>query len=280
MILKPVVVGKVSMSQQRIGTGAYSDVYDGEYDGKHVAVKKFRYCGNDAMKDMMAEGEIMMELHHPNIVACYGCGISVDGYPVLILERAEKSLALFFREENLKNVTLTNQELKRRALQICDAVKYLHDKHISHGDLSIKNIVVDSNGNFKLCDFGFAMQIHGTSELDPKHLCTPASAAPELLSSWMRSLSTDVFSVGIILLELVLRNSAYSITNLNKYETPYGYDQYLFIQDIIHGFRPRLPRDCPQCTSEYVKVMYPKTKKTFHRPTIDDVISMLNAWES
>ena len=81
------------------------------------------------------------------------------------------------------------------------------------------------------------------------------SAAPELLSSWMRSLSTDVFSVGIILLELVLRNSAYSITNLNKYETPYGYDQYLFIQDIIHGFRPRLPRDCPQCTSEYVKVM-------------------------
>ena len=115
MISKPVVVGKVSMSQQRIGTGAYSDVYDGlksyflviyrEYDGKHVAVKKFRCCGNNAMEDMMAEGEIMMELHHPNIVACYGCGISVDGYPVLILEKAEKSLALFFREENLKNVT-------------------------------------------------------------------------------------------------------------------------------------------------------------------------------
>ena len=102
------------MSQQRIGTGAYSEVYDGwksslwimhrEYDGKHVAVKKFRCCGNDAMEDMIAEGEIMMDLHHPNIVACYGCGISIDGYPVLILERAEKSLALFFREENLKNV--------------------------------------------------------------------------------------------------------------------------------------------------------------------------------
>ena len=67
---------------------------------------------------------------------------------MLILERAEKSLALFFREENLKNVTyvyfvpftvrLTNQELKRRALQICDAVKYLHEKHISHGDLSVR----------------------------------------------------------------------------------------------------------------------------------------------
>ena len=108
--------------------------------------------------------------------------------------------------------------------------------------------------------------VDGTSELDPKHLCTPASyvilwvnnssAAPELLSSWTRSLSTDVFSVGIILLELVLRSNAYSITNLNKYETPQGYDQYLFIQDIIYGFRPQLPRYCPECWSVVDEVMY------------------------
>lgn len=65
-----------------------------------------------------------------------------------------------------------------------------------------------------------------------------------------------MFSVGIILLELVLRNHAYSITDLNKYETPEGYDQYLFIQDIIHGFRPRIPRYCPQSNSEYIEVMY------------------------
>ena len=118
-----------------------------EYKGKEVAIKKFRSCGNDAMTNMISEGEIMMELQPPNIVTYYGCGISVDGYPVLIMEKAEKSLALLFREENLRNVVyefvyyfivrLTSQELKNRALQICNAVKYLHSKRISHGDLSV-----------------------------------------------------------------------------------------------------------------------------------------------
>ena len=63
--------------------------------------------------------------------------------------------------------------LKERALQICGAVKYLHDNHISHGDLSVpfwffpesqlKNVIVDSDGRYMLCDFGFAMRIGGVS---------------------------------------------------------------------------------------------------------------------
>lgn len=75
-----------------------------EYKGKEVAVKKFKSHEAEMIKEMMNEMNIMSSLNHPNIVKCYGYSFTRDGYPLLIMERAEKSLALSFREETLGNV--------------------------------------------------------------------------------------------------------------------------------------------------------------------------------
>ena len=75
-----------------------------EYKGKEVAVKKFKSHEATMIKEMMNEMSIMSSLNHPNIVKCYGYSFTRDGYPLLIMERAEKSLALSFREETLRHV--------------------------------------------------------------------------------------------------------------------------------------------------------------------------------
>lgn len=110
-------------------------------------------------------------------------------------------------------------------------------------------------------------------------------AAPEYLSSWVRTLSSDVYSLGIILLELLLREDAYANTSLKKYESDGRVNRRSFVRDVLHGFRPTIPGFCPPQYAEIIKacLVYdgfnPYTQETFHRPSIDDVLSMLHAWK-
>lgn len=88
-------------------------------------------------------------------------------------------------------------------MQICFAVKYLHDKNILHRDLKLSNIFISSNGDIKLGDFGIAKVLNNTDEFAKTIVGTPYYLSPEICQKKPYNHKSDIWSLGCVLYELM-----------------------------------------------------------------------------
>lgn len=181
-----------------VSTTGYSRIFKAVVGGKLRAFKALKpeFCGKQLFEDLLKKEYLIgCSLNHPGIRQ-YDRMVSIAG------------LGNCIEMEWIDGVTLDSLDSidKKLALQIifklCDALDYIHSKQIVHRDLKPSNILITHNGhNVKLIDFGFA-------DADSFALLkTPAGtvsyAAPELLSGGMVDCRTDVFSLGLIIRELL-----------------------------------------------------------------------------
>ena len=153
------------------------------------------------------EIEIVSKLDHPNIVKIYEQGFSDElRIPYFVMEYLDgKSL----KEYTDRNDLLNFDEKIALLLQIASALANTHDEGICHRDIKPANIMILTNGQAKLMDFGIA-RIPGSELTQTKHpLGTPSYIAPELLKSSKGDFRSDIFSLGCVAYELLLGEKAF-----------------------------------------------------------------------
>lgn len=189
-----------------IGSGGMGAVYlarrdDGEYQQK-VAIKVMapHLAGSAFLNTFLKERQVLANLNHPNITRLLDGGVSDDGEPYLVMEYVDgQPLDRFCDVRNLP----VSARL-RVFLQVCQAVEYAHRNLVVHRDLKPANILVDTEGNIKLLDFGTAKLLDDdTVAATQAGLMTPRYASPEQLRAEPVTTASDVFSLGVILYELL-----------------------------------------------------------------------------
>jgi eukaryotic-like serine/threonine-protein kinase len=177
-----------------------------------VALKLLkRGMDSDAMlRRFRSERQILASLEHPNIARLLDGGMSADGLPYFAMEFVKgKPLDEFCGEKNLP----TNDRLQLFR-QICAAISFAHSRLVVHRDLKPSNIFVTEDGTVKLLDFGIAKIISSGEEsanqtVTALGMMTPRYASPEQIKGEIASTSSDIYSLGLILYELLTGAPAY-----------------------------------------------------------------------
>jgi non-specific serine/threonine protein kinase/serine/threonine-protein kinase len=199
---------------EEIGRGGMGDVYravraDGQYN-RQVAIKVVRVGWSSALllEHFRQERQILATLEHPNIARLYDGGTSDDGLPYLVMELIEGEPIDVYCDRLRLNV----EERVRLFRQVCDAVQYAHQRLVIHRDIKPGNILVTHEGVPKLLDFGVAkfLQI-GEQPANPTQFrpLTPAYASPEQVRGEALTTASDVYSLGVVLYELLTGCSPY-----------------------------------------------------------------------
>ncbi|TVP99655.1 MAG: serine/threonine protein kinase [Balneolaceae bacterium] len=198
--------------KELVGKGGMGQVYLAERDDgvfkKEVALKciKKGMDSEEILKRFRYERQILASLQHPNIAQLIDGGLTDDGRPYLVMEYVEGVPIAEYCDQH----KLTIRERLRLFLSVCDAVQYAHQKLVVHRDLKPSNILVTVKGVVKLLDFGIArlLDTENPNFTAPVtragfRLMTPEYAAPEQLKNEPVSTATDVYSLGVLLLELL-----------------------------------------------------------------------------
>lgn len=204
---------------REIGRGGMGFVYlaeraDGTFH-KQVAIKFIQPGMNSAgiIERFQREREILAALDHPNIARLIDAGATPDGLPYFVMEYVEGQPIQRWCEERKLSVT-ERVELFRT---VCAAVEYAHQHLVVHRDLKPSNILVTPDGTVKLLDFGISrfLRPEESSKLmetgDVDRVLTPEYASPEQIKGGRITTLTDVYSLGVVLYELLTGRRPYSL---------------------------------------------------------------------
>ncbi len=207
---------------REVGRGGMGAVYLGERaDGQfeHSAAIKVIKRGMDTdsvLRRFFAERQILARLQHPNITRLFDGGM-FDGRPYFVMEYLEGEPIV----EYCRRRDLAVEDRIRLFLPVCDAVEYAHRNLILHRDLKTSNILVDSSGAPKLLDFGIAKLLEpgaaGETTAAWRPL-TPQAASPEQFRGEPLTTATDVYSLGVLLFELLAGKPPYQLSGMSAPE--------------------------------------------------------------
>ena len=186
--------------QQLIGSGGMSYVYaanDERLMGKQWAIKESIPLGVDR-DHLIREMKWLTALHHPNLPHIVDFfAPDQDGHAYLVMELVDGVTLM----ERMKQKGISFQDVVSIAIQLCDALHYLHrqDPPIIYRDLKPSNVMICADGSFKLIDFGIARQLKADSLADTVKLGTIGFAAPEQYEGLQSDARTDLYAVGALL---------------------------------------------------------------------------------
>lgn len=202
---------------REIGHGGMGTVFlakraDGEFE-QTVALKLVRQSIADSaiIERFRQERQILATLGHPNIAALLDGGISDKGEPFIAMEYVE-GLPL---NEYAESTRLSVADKLRLFLKVCSAVAFAHRNLVVHRDIKPSNIIVSTNGEPKLLDFGLAkaFDVGNENTHTAVFAFTPAYASPEQITGRPISTSSDIYSLGVVLYELLTGNKPHEVDN-------------------------------------------------------------------
>jgi serine/threonine-protein kinase len=192
-----------------IGTGGMGEVYRAVRKDDfqmQVAIKLLKR-GTDtdaALRRFRIERQILAGLQHPNIARLLDGGATDAGLPYFVMEYVEGVPLMEFA------ASLAMRQRLELFLPVCSAVEYAHRNRIVHRDIKPRNILVTAEGAPKLLDFGIAKLVDPSADGATTavagcggHLMTPAYASPEQIRGQPVTSATDIFSLGVVLYELL-----------------------------------------------------------------------------
>jgi serine/threonine-protein kinase len=206
----PTAIGPYRVLR-RIGRGGMAEVFlaeraDDEYR-RRVAIKIVRAeRGGDLAARFRHERQVLASLEHPHIARLYDGGMTADGRPYLVMEYVDGRPIDRYADETRLSID------GRLALfdQVCGAVARAHRNLIAHRDLKPGNVFVSADGTVKLLDFGVAKLIEAEDGPDDApvtragmRVMTPEYASPEQFRGDPVTTATDVYSLGVLLYELL-----------------------------------------------------------------------------
>ena len=202
-----------------LGEGGMGVVYLAERAdlGSLVALKLLRdaWLSPARRERFGAEQRTLAQLNHPSIARLYDADTLSDGTPFFVMEYVDGLPLTDYCAQHHCSVERRLQLFR----QVCEAVQYAHSNAVIHRDLKPSNILVRSDGTIRLLDFGIAKQIESLEvpaqqTMTGLRLMTPAYAAPEQIRGQRLGVQTDVYSLGVILYELLCDRLPFDLSNL------------------------------------------------------------------
>jgi tetratricopeptide (TPR) repeat protein len=223
-VLQPQAAAMASLAGQvmgayclisHLGQGGTGSVWlaercDGRFEGR-AAVKllNISLVGRAGEQRFRREGNILARLRHPRIAHLIDAGVSAAGQPYLVIEHVDGQRI----DEYCDDRALSIEARLQLFLDVLDAVAHAHANLIVHRDLKPANVLVSTEGEVKLLDFGIAKLIErdgawgstttGALTREGGAVLTPEFAAPEQLSGGVITIATDVYALGVLLYVLL-----------------------------------------------------------------------------
>ncbi len=197
------------LGQGGTGTVWLAERCDGHFEGR-AAVKLLNLAliGRSGEDRFRREGTILARLKHPRIAHLIDAGLSGAGQPYLVLEYVDGQSIDQYCDARALGI----EARLRLFLDVLEAVAHAHANLIVHRDIKPANVLVSSDGQVKLLDFGIAKLVEQTTQWDATNgavtreggrALTPEYAAPEQLSGGAVTTATDVYALGVLLYVLL-----------------------------------------------------------------------------
>lgn len=256
---------------RQIGSGSSCEVWLGVYKKNRVAIKKQKSNENPSIKEFYRELNAFINLRHPNLVIFMGVCLET---PLCLLIEYCAGGDLFTYLHKRKNLFITWEQKLIILKEITKGMLYLHSNSFIHRDLKSLNVLLYNEVNkdsdklvIKITDFGLTREFKD-GDFMTGQLGTCHWMAPEVLSSSAYSTKADVYSFGIVMFEVITR------------ETPYKGKSHEEIRtQILHnGLRPDLdlvPPQCPQTLKSLMKLCWDGSCEK--RPGFNDVLDILES---
>src|SRR5437868_3945156 len=227
---------------RRIGQGGMGAVYLAQRDDaefkQQVAIKLVKR-GMDTefvLRRFRNERQILAALNHPNIARLLDGGTTSDGRPYFVMEYIEGKPITEYADEQ----RLSTAERLQLFQEVCAAIHYAHQNLVIHRDIKPSNILVTAEGTPKLLDFGIAKLLNpdlAAQTLEATavaiRLMTPEYASPEQVKGEAITTASDVYSLGVLLYELLTGHRPYRLNSHAPHE----------VARVVCEEEPRLPSD-------------------------------------
>ena len=204
--------------KEALGQGGMGVVYLAEREdlGSVAAIKILRdaWLSPDRRERFASEQRTLAQLNHPAIARLYDADTLPDGTPWFVMEYVEGVPLTEFCEHHASSIP----ERLRLFRAVCEAVEHAHRHLIVHRDLKPSNILVKPDGSVKLLDFGIAKQLESLEGPVDRtrtglRLMTPAYAAPEQILGDPVGIHTDIYTLGVVLYELLTGRLPFDLSN-------------------------------------------------------------------
>lgn len=241
---------------KRLGAGQFGEVWKGKWNKTtDVAVKTLK-PGTMSIDAFLLEANIMKKCKHDKLVRLYA--VCTDKEPIYIVTElmSKGSLLDYLRGDEGDSLKFT--QLVDIAAQVASGMAYLEENHFLHRDLAARNVLVGDNNLAKVADFGLARLIEDDEYTPKSGAKFPIKwTAPEAALYGRYTIKSDVWSYGILLVEIVTRG-----------QTPYpGMMNKEVLEQVDRGYRMPNPPHCPE--SMYEMMLKCWDKKAANRPTFE-----------
>ncbi|KAL8107704.1 G-type lectin S-receptor-like serine/threonine-protein kinase B120 [Apium graveolens] len=271
-------------AENKLGQGGFGPVYKGKtISGQEIAVKRLSRKSGQGLEEFRNEITLISKLQHLNLVKLLGCCIEQDEN-ILIYEYMPNKSLDFFLFDSSKQQLLVWEARLRIIEGIAQGLLYLHQYsrvRIIHRDLKASNILLDGEMNPKISDFGMA-RIFGGNDLKANTMRivgTFGYMAPEYALEGHYSVKSDVFSFGVLLLEIISgkKNTGFyntdSLNLLGHAWKLWNYDRAVELLDPTLGSPSSV-----HTLMRYINVgLLCVQGKPADRPSMSKIIPMLNS---
>eukprot|EP01119_Soliformovum_irregulare_P003807 TRINITY_DN14869_c0_g1_i1.p1 TRINITY_DN14869_c0_g1~~TRINITY_DN14869_c0_g1_i1.p1 ORF type:complete len:724 (-),score=103.23 TRINITY_DN14869_c0_g1_i1:43-2214(-) len=251
---------------RRIGRGSAGDVFAGLWHGSDVAVKviPIQALSKDmASETILQEASLLKSLRHPNILQYMGA-CAQPNYVCIITEYMP--LGSIYQLLHNEKVSFPWSRIRSVCIDAGKGLAYLHNSSppIIHRDFKSHNLLVDRGWKVKVSDFGLSRIVDMKNTMTA---CgTPCWTAPEVIRRQHYSEKADIYSLGMVMWELVTRQDPFK--GMEAFHVVFAVGN--------HGLRPEIPGSIPDVMRELITDCW--QEEDHLRPTVEQVLSRLEAW--
>ncbi|KAJ9592846.1 hypothetical protein L9F63_015489 [Diploptera punctata] len=251
------------VKEKRIGEGSFGTAYlvRAKSTGVHYVIKRINFARmtNKEKDEAMREVEVLAKMQHPYIVA-YKESFEYDKNLYIVMDYCEGGdLYTKIREHAQRARYFSEDTILNWFVQICLALKHVHDRKILHRDIKSQNIFLTKGNVVKLGDFGIAKILKNTIELAKTCIGTPYYLSPEICENKPYNNKSDVWAVGCLLYEMAALKHAFVAGNMKN-----------LIVKIIQGSYPQLPSRYSNDMRNLISQLFKRNPQ--ERPSINTIL--------
>ncbi|NXI70986.1 NEK1 kinase, partial [Anseranas semipalmata] len=263
---------------QKIGEGSFGKAIlvkakenSQQYVIKEINISKM---SNKEREESRREVAVLANMKHPNIVL-YRESFEENGCLYIVMDYCEGG-DLFKKINAQKGILFSEDQILDWFVQICLALKHIHDRKILHRDIKSQNIFLTKDGTIQLGDFGIARVLNSTVELARTCIGTPYYLSPEICQNRPYNNKSDIWALGCVLYEMCTLKHAFEAGNMKNLvlkiisgsfppvSMHYSYD----LRNLLSQLFKRNPRDRPSVNSILEKNFIAKRVEKFLTPQL------------